>query len=285
MKINTIFPDKHNYLQIVSTIADSPKKLYMYGSLPSDRITSVAIVGSRKPTAYGREVTYNLSYELAKRGLIIISGLAYGVDAIAHQAAIDAGSRTIAVLASGVDQIYPKAHHQLARRIVENGGAIISEYEPGVTARDFQFLARNRIVSGLSDAVIVTEAARRSGTLSTVRHALEQGREVFAVPGNITSPLSSGCNAVIKQGAHPLTTYEDVLEVIAPSLLKPQSGFVFTSTAEQAIIVKLLQSGIRDGDKLHEKSGLEIREFSQTMTMLEMDGIIYPLGGNQWTLA
>jgi len=129
---------------------------------------------------------------------------------------------TLAVLANGVDTIYPATHKSLADDIIKHDGAIISEYEPGTLAQQYQFLERNRIVSGLSDAVIVTEAAIRSGTLSTVTHALEQGREVFVVPGNITSPLSAGCNALIKQGAHPITCAQDVLEIVAPDLLKPQ---------------------------------------------------------------
>ena len=284
MKINTITPDKHKYLQIISSVANNPGSLYYIGNLPNQRITSVAIVGSRKPTSYGKEVTYQLAYDLAKRGVMIISGLAYGIDAIAHRAALDAGGITIAVLACGLHQIYPKTHYSLAKEIIEKGGAIISEYEPDVEARDFQFLARNRIVSGLSDAVIVTEAARRSGTLSTVNHALEQGKEVFAVPGNITSVLSAGCNAIIKQGAHPLTSATDVLEVIAPELLEPISDAPLGSTPSESIIIKLLLQGIRDGDELHIKSGLDISEFSQTLTMMEINGIIRPLGGNQWSL-
>lgn len=283
MKINTITPDKHKYLQIISSVANNPGSLYYIGNLPNQRIISVAIVGSRKPTSYGKEVTYQLAYDLAKRGVMIISGLAYGIDAIAHRAALDAGGITIAVLACGLHQIYPKTHYSLAKEIIEKGGAIISEYEPDVEARDFQFLARNRIVSGLSDAVIVTEAARRSGTLSTVNHALEQGKEVFAVPGNITSVLSAGCNAIIKQGAHPLTSATDVLEVIAPELLEPISDAPLGSTPSESIIIKLLLQGIRDGDELHIKSGLDISEFSQTLTMMEINGIIRPLGGNQWS--
>lgn len=283
MKINSITPDKHKYIQIASYIAKPPEKLYYYGKLPNERVLSVAIVGSRKPTAYGKEVTYKLAYDLAKKGVVIISGLAYGIDAIAHRAALDAGGTTIAVLASGIDQIYPKVHHQLAKQIIDKGGAIISEYQPDTLARDFQFLARNRIVSGLSDAVIVTEAARRSGTLSTVNHALDQGKEVFAVPGNITSMLSSGCNTIIKQGAHPLTSVEDVFEVIAPDLIFKGNDRLLGSTPSETIIIKLLQQGIRDGDELHLKSGLDVRDFTQTLTMMEIGGIIRPLGGNQWS--
>jgi len=284
MKINSILPERHQFLQIISTIAHVPKRLYILGSLPETRIPTVAIVGSRKPTSYGKEVTYQLAYELAKKGVVIISGLAYGVDAIAHRAALDAGGTTIAILANGLDTIYPSAHAGLAKQILAQGGAIISEYEPAVGARDFQFLARNRIVSGLADAVIVTEAAARSGTLATINHALDQNKEVFAVPGNITSPLSVGCNNVIKQGAHPITSANDVLEIIAPHLLEPQTTLALGSNPQEITIIKLLQQGVRAGEQLQQQSGIPAAEFSQTLSMLEINGDIRPLGGNRWTL-
>lgn len=284
MKINRISPLNHKYLQIVGTIANSPKKLHFMGKLPNRRIPTVAIVGTRKPTSYGKEVTYKLASDLASHGVVIVSGLAIGVDSIAHRAALDIGGITIAIVANGVDIIYPAANQRLAKDILDNNGAIISEYEPGVEARNYQFLERNRIVSGLSDAVIVTEAAIRSGTMSTATHALEQGRDVFVVPGNITSPMSAGCNNLIKQGAHPITCIEDVLEVIAPSLLQPQTALPLGSTPLESKIINLLQSGIRDGDELQIMSKSDSSEFSQTITMMEITGTIRGVGGNQWTL-
>lgn len=254
------------------------------GLLPPERIASVAIVGSRKPTAYGREVTYQIAYALAKSGVVIISGLAVGIDAIAHQAAIDAGGVTLAILPSGLDQIYPSSNQKLAKDILSRGGAIISEYDIGISARNYQFLERNRIVSGLADAVIVTEAAIRSGTLSTAAHALSQGREVMVVPGNITSPMSAGCNNLIKQGAHPITCPDDVLEIIAPELLRPQTALALGDTPLESRIISLLQSGIRDGDALQETTQAPASEFTQALTMLEINGLIRSLGGNQWTI-
>jgi len=254
------------------------------GQLPLERIPTVAIVGTRKPTAYGKEVTYQLAYDLAQKGVVVISGLALGIDGVAHRAALDAGGITIAVLACGLDTIYPASHKQLADEIIRSGGAIISEYEPDVEARDFQFLARNRIVSGLSDAIIVTEAATRSGTLATVHHALDQGREVFAVPGNITSPLSAGCNALIKQGAAPVTSITDILQIIAPDLLESQQSLALGNSPTETKIIQLIQSGTRDGDQLLQDSGVEASEFSQALTMMEITGIVRALGGNQWTL-
>jgi DNA processing protein len=284
MKINRISPDKHKYLQIITSIAKTPKKLYFIGSLPEARMPTVAIIGTRKPTTYGKEVAHTLSYELAKRGVVIVSGLALGTDGIAHRSAIEAGGTTIAVLANGLPGIYPAAHKGLAQQITEHGGGIITEYEPETSARQYQFLERNRIVSGLSDAVVIVEAAARSGTLNTAAHALEQGREVFVVPGNITSPLSAGCNALLKQGAHPATCAEDILEIIAPQLLTVQTAIPLGNSPLESTIIALLQGGLRDGDALQQQSGVNVSEFSQALTLMELDGSIRALGGNQWTL-
>lgn len=213
-----------------------------------------------------------------------MSGLALGVDAIAHRGALEAGGTTVAVLANSVDYIYPSSHQSLGQQILDSGGAILSEYEPPTEARTFQFLARNRIVSGLSDAIIIIEAAKRSGTLSTAMHALEQGRDVFVVPGNITSPLSAGCNALLKQGAHPITCAEDVIEVIAPQLLQPQTALPLGSTPLESKIISLLQEGLRDGDQLQQRAEASASDFSQALTMMEIGGVVRPLGGNQWTL-
>lgn len=284
MKINRVSTDETEYLQGMRYLVNMPKRLYVTGSLPKQRWTTVAIVGTRTPTSYGKEVTFKLAYELAKKGVVIVSGLAFGIDAIAHRAALEAGGTTIAVLANGLDSIYPATHRTLAKGIVEKGGALLSEYEPGTTARSFQFLARNRLVSGLADAVIVTEAAARSGTFSTVGHALEQGKDVFAVPGNITSPLSVGPNRLIQQGAHPVLSVDDVLAVIAPELIE-QTVMPMGDTPEETRLIELLQSGIHNGDQLQEASGLDASQFSQTMTMLELNGIVRPTGAHQWTLS
>jgi DNA processing protein len=284
MKINKITPVKHKYFSVLDTIPKPPKNMFFVGSTPDERRPTVAIVGTRKPTPYGKEVTHTLAYDLAKQGVVIVSGLALGVDAIAHRAALDAGGTTIAVLANSVDHIYPRSHQGLADQIIQSGGAVISEYEPPTEPRNYLFLARNRIISGLSDAVIITEAALRSGTLSTATRALEQGREVFVVPGNITSPLSAGCNALLKQGAHPITSIEDVIEIIAPDLLRKQATIPLGSTPLESIIIQHLQSGIRDGDELQRLLNVSAPEFNQALTMMELGGVVRGLGGNQWTL-
>lgn len=284
MKINRISPDKHPYLQIIGNIAKAPEKLHFIGKIPPTRVPSVAIVGTRKPTRYGTEVTHDLAYELARRGVVIISGLALGVDGIAHRAALEADGITLAILGNGLPDIYPATHRSLADDIITHGGGIISEYEPGQSPRQYTFLARNRIVSGLADAIIITEASKRSGTLSTAARALEQGKEVFVVPGNITSPMSAGCNELLKQGATPITSSEDVLEVIAPDLLQPQTSLALGNTPAETAIIKLLQAGIRDGGELQRQLGIETSEFSTTLTMMEIAGTIRSLGANQWTL-
>jgi DNA processing protein len=283
MKINRIVPDESNYLQIINHIANAPERLYYIGKLPEDRIPTVAIVGSRKPTTYGNEATYKLAYDLAKSGVIIMSGLALGVDAIAHRAALDAGGVTIAVLASGLMEITPRTHQNLAKEIIKKGGALISEYDPPKEARTYQFLERNRLISGLADMVIVTEAAHRSGSLSTANHGLSQGREVGAIPGSITSALSYGTNGLIKQGAHLIRDAADVLAIIAPDKLT-ESVEVFGQTPAEQAILTLLKEGVHDGDRLIQQSNLDPAAYFEAMTMMEIAGTIRSLGGNQWTI-
>lgn len=284
MKINKILPQESKYLQILDTIAKKPKALSYVGTLPQTRLPSLAIVGTRKPTRYGKEVTTSFASELARAGVIIVSGLALGVDGLAHRGALEAGGTTIAILGNGLPTIYPSSHRELAREIVEHKGAIVSEYDENMPALPHQFLERNRLVSGLSDAILITEAAVKSGTMSTAMHAIEQGKEVFVIPGNITSPMSAGCNALIRQGATPVTDPAQILEVIAPQSQASQKRLLLGDTDNETTVLTLLDSGIRDGDELQQKSGLSASEFSTTLTMLEINGQIRALGANQWTL-
>lgn len=283
MKINEIIPENYKYTAEIQHYPNPPKKLFIRGELPKNRVKTVAIVGTRKPTNYGREIAQKIASEVAKRGGIVVSGLALGIDGIAHSSAIEAGGITIAVLANGLDKIYPSSHRGLSEKILETGGAILSEYEAGSPALPYQFLERNRIVSGLADAVVVVEAAARSGTLSTANHALDQGKEVFAVPGNITSPLSTGCNKLIKMGATPLTEVSDLLDFLFPEKLEQTTIFKGDTPAENKIL-ELLSSGIRNGDELIKKSGLSTSEFNQAITMLEIKDAVKSLGGNNWGL-
>lgn len=284
MKINEIAPDKHKFLKGLVNIAKPPKSLYFAGSLPATRRPTVAIVGTRKPTKYGQEVTEMLAGELAQRGVVIVSGLALGVDSIAHRAALTERGTTIAVLANGLPEIYPAAHKSLAEQIVSSDGVLITEYPAHTSAKSWTFLERNRIVSGLSDAVVITEAASRSGTLNTAMHALEQGKDVFVVPGNITSPMSLGCNQLIKQGAIPVTSVNDILEVIAPELLAGQASLPFGNTTLETTVIGLIAEGMRDGDEIQQRAGVSATELSTALTMLEISGAIKNLGANQWTI-
>ncbi|HXH26913.1 MAG TPA: DNA-processing protein DprA [Candidatus Acidoferrum sp.] len=283
-KKQNIAPDNEKFLQSINQCLAKPiRSLWYSGLLPAERKTCVAVVGTRKPTTYGREVTYRLSYELASRGIIIVSGLALGIDGIAHQAALDAGGTTIAILPTSLDDIYPFSHRGLAKRIIENGGALITEYDGEGPAYKGNFIARNRIVSALSDGLLITEAAERSGTSTTAGFALEQGKPVMAVPGNITSPMSIGCNNLIQRGAKVITCVEDILEEIGLTS-QAQAKLPLAYSPEQKIILDLLSAGLRDGDELQKQSDLEPSTFSQTLTMLEIEGKVRPLGANQWGL-
>ena len=284
MKINKITPDDNEFTKTLTSVVPKPQALYYIGTLPAVRQAAVTIVGTRKPSKYGQEVTHMFAYELARRGVVIVSGLALGVDGIAHRAALEAGGITLAVQANGLATLTPHSHRQLGIDILSKGGAIISEYAPDVPPAKYRFLERNRLVSGLSDAVLITEAAARSGTLSTAARALEQGKEVFVVPGNITSPLSAGCNQLIRQGATPVTKVEDILEVILPDALEQQLKIPLGDNATQTKIIELLAHGLRDGEELQRASALEVSVFSSELTMLEINGVVRPLGANQWTL-
>ena len=288
MEINRITPDEHIFSQRLVHIVNSPKSLCYMGKLPETNAPVVSIVGSRKPSAYGKEVTERLATDLAKAGCVIVSGLALGVDCIAQKAAIEAGGTVVAVVPNELPDISPRTNYQLAMSIIEQGGAVVSEWMKGDNkiVNRWSFLERNRLVSGLADGIIITEAAERSGTLNTASHALNQGRDLFVVPGNITSPLSAGCNTLLKQGAYLVTDADDVLSIIAPEKLQKDNGqeLAASATIEEAIIIKLISEGLRDGDEIQQKSGLSASDFATALTMLEINGVIKPLGANNWTL-
>lgn len=286
MKIKKLTLNQQFYPEKLLSLHDAPKQLFVIGADLTELLQrpSVAIVGSRKITPYGKAVTAQLAGELARAGVVVISGLAIGVDGIAHRATLENGGLTIAVLPSGLDRIYPASHHALAQQILDKGGALISEYPEGSTAYKMNFVARNRIVSGLSDAVLITEAAEKSGTLHTADFALQQGKEVLAVPGNITSPTSKGTNTLIKNGATPITSVDDVLEVLGIEKTAEKTAPKGDTPGEQ-LLLDLLFSGLQEGEKLLTASKLDVSQFNQTLTMLEIRGHIRPLGNNRWALA
>ncbi len=195
-------------------LAQQPRTLHVAGEDLEALLTKprIGVVGTRTPTSYGIAVTKMLVTELTKQGIVVVSGLALGIDSIAHQACLEVGGQTIAVLPSGLGNIYPRSHQKLAKQIVENEGTLVSEYEHSETPYKHYFIARNRIIAALSDGLLVIEAAEKSGSLHTADFALELGKPVFAVPGNITSPLSAGCNELIRNGAVPVTSVQDIFE-------------------------------------------------------------------------
>lgn len=279
MFITTELPDR------LKQIPDPPKQLFIRGK-PLEKLLQkpcLTVVGSRKVSSYGREVTNRLVTEVARAGVVIVSGLALGVDALAHKAAIAADGLTVAVLPTSIDNIHPAGHRQLAEDIVKQGGALVSEYPAGAFVQKWNFVQRNRIASGLSQAILITEAGEKSGTLHTANFALEQGRDVLAVPGNITSPTSVGTNNLIKTGASPVTTADDILRILGvePTAKRIVKG----DTPEEQVIIDLLYKDIRNGDTLLEQSKFTISQFNQVMTMLEITGKISPLGGSRWTLS
>ncbi len=285
MEIFQINLSDYAYLRDLPHIPDPPKKLFIRGKLPAKRVKTVAIVGTRKPSAYGHEIATKIASECAKNGIVVVSGLALGIDSIAHRAAIDSGGKTIAVLANGVDKIYPRSHEDLGQKILQTNGVILSEYPNNTPARPWQFLARNRIVSGLADAVVIIEAASRSGTLSTANHALDQGKEIFAVPGNITSPLSAGCNQLIKNGANPLTSVEDLLDFLIPDRFEKQTQLFKGDTREENVVLEFLsKNGTTSSDTIIKQTKLSASEFNQAITMLELKGLVLNNGGEKWSL-
>lgn len=280
MQISKISYKSPKYPDILREIAHPPKQLFALGTLPVG--PSIAIIGTRKATTYGREVTYSLAYQLAKAGVSIISGLAYGIDKVAHRAAVDAGGHTVAVLGCGLNRIYPAGHRGLAIEILQTGGALVSEYAENSSIFKSNFVARNRIVAGLGEAVLVTECKSSSGALITANFALESGKTVMAVPGNITSEYCAGPNNLIKKGAIPVTDATDVLAamnyesgVIARQPVKAESK-------EEALILELLAGGTHQTDALIQASGLSAQQFANIITLMEITGKVRNLGAGQW---
>ncbi|MBI4100894.1 DNA-protecting protein DprA [Candidatus Microgenomates bacterium] len=281
MKIKQITDRHENYPKLLTEIASPPKKLFYIGKLPADQ-PCVAIVGSRKATAYGRQVTEQLAGELAACGIIIISGLALGIDAIAHRAAVASGGRSLAVMGCGLDQIYPASNRGLAKQMLAQGGGLISEYEAGTPPLKHHFPARNRIITGLSLAVVITEAAAHSGALITANFALEQNRLVMAVPGNTTSKSSEGANNLLKAGAMAVTEARDVLNALDLEVPELKAKIARPASKEEALILDLLAQEITDSEELIVKSGWDAVKFNQVISLMELSGKVRNLGGGKW---
>lgn len=273
------------YPEPLKLISDPPPLLYLRGALlPKDRL-ALAVVGTRKMTNYGREVAEALVPELASSGLTIVSGLALGIDAVAHKAALAVGGRTVAVLACGIDQIYPPSNIGIAKKILEqNLGAIITEFPPGTPTFPSNFPVRNRVISGLALGTLVVEAAEGSGTFHTVSSALEQGREVFAVPGSIFSPYSAGTARLIEQGAKPVTRASDILEEleVEGETLKQAARETIPATPEEEKILEILGGDELPIDEIAKQSGLSASQISATLSLMELKGLLRHLGGGTY---
>jgi DNA processing protein len=255
---------------LLAAIHDPPPQLYLRGAgdVSVLELPAVAVVGARACSSYGRSVTRSLSRELAAAGLVVVSGMARGIDGEAHRGALDAGGRTVAVLGCGVDRDYPAAHAELARRICETG-LIVSEYEAGVEPAPWRFPARNRIIAGLCRSTLVIEARERSGALITADFALEEGRDVLAVPGEITSSLSAGTNALLRLGATPVTCAADVLEGFGIELVKPEPA----SLGDVAdAVLRELAKGALTADELVRASRVDAAHGVATLVELELAG-------------
>jgi DNA processing protein len=256
---------------LLRAIHDPPPGLFLRGRAPAAllRLPAVAIVGARSCSPYGAQVARSLARELAGAGLVIVSGLARGVDGHAHRGALEAGGLTVAVLGCGIDRDYPASHRSLAAEIAA-GGLVVSEYAPGVEPAPWRFPARNRVIAGLTAATVVVEAREASGALITADLALEEGREVFAVPGEITSALSAGSNALLRLGATPLTSAADVLESFGLAAPTPMAPAVSDGAAS---VLARLRDAAAGADELARATGLDAGAVAAALTELELTGL------------
>jgi DNA processing protein len=276
---------KHpSYPRLLGEIPVPPALLYVRGTLPASDALMIAVVGTRKITTYGRSVVPELVSPLVANGAVIVSGLAFGVDALAHEQATNRNKPTVAVLGSGIDDksIYPKNHQLLSQDIIHAGGCILSEYCPGVPALKQHFVARNRIIAGLSVGTLVVECSTKSGSLITASHALEQNRRVYAVPGPIYARESEGPNNLLKMGAQAVTCASDILSDlnIAPQTTAAEAKL--ESTPTEAILLKLLSTAPLSSDVLIRQSLLDASQVITALTFLEMKGRVRNVGGGQY---
>ena len=270
-----------DYPARLKEIYDLPPVIYVKGNLTPDDERSIAVVGTRNPTHYGNQVTERLVYDIANSGVTIVSGLARGIDGIAHRTALDAGQRTIAVLGSGLDIIYPREHTNLSEWVADNG-ALVSEHALGTRPDARNFPRRNRIMSGMTLGTLVIEAGARSGALITARQALEENREVFAVPGNILSDNSKGTNRLIRESAAKLvTTCEDVLEELNLSAVTRQieMAALFPEDENEAELLRYITFDPVHVDEVCRSSGKSAPDVSGTLAMMELKGLVKQVGG------
>lgn len=276
-----------DYPSLLRPLADAPPLLFVRGEITSDDALSIAIVGTRRASTYGKDAAAYFARELAANGVTIISGLAHGVDAAAHRAAMQARGRTLAVLGCGIDQIYPRDHTNLASEIAHHG-AVISEFPIGTKPEAYNFPRRNRIISGLSLGVLVVEAPEKSGALITATAAAEQGREVFAVPGNIFNPMGMGANRLIQDGAKLVTTVDDVLEELNLAQVahetRKTTDQIAPESDDERLIIALLGTDPLHVDEITRNSSMPVAKVTSTLTILELKGLARMVGHMQYSL-
>ncbi len=285
MGITTLTWLDEDYPRRLRDIDQPPPVLYIKGAITVEDDWSVAVVGTRNVTTYGRKVTEELSAFLSHNKITVVSGLARGVDRIAHESALKQGGRTLAVLGSGVDNIYPPEHRGLAERITQQG-AVISDYPPGTPPDGVNFPPRNRIISGLSMASVIIEAGETSGALITATFSVNQGREVFAVPGSIYAPQSKGANRLIRDGAHPLLRFEEILEILDLGKVQEYRAAKQMLPADpiEAGLLQILADEPQHVDEICAISGLPIEKVSATLTLMELKGMVRQAGGMNFSI-
>lgn len=272
-----------DYPENLRQVPLSPPVIFVQGELVEEDRLAVALVGTRQASAYGREVARGLASELAHNGVTVVSGLALGIDATAHEAAIEAGGRTLAVLGSGVDQIYPAKNRKMALALIQQG-ALISEYSLGTRPEASNFPPRNRIISGLSLAIVVIEAGQRSGALITAKFAAEQGRDVFAVPGSILQPSSAGCNALIQDGALPLLSINDLLEQLhlERAAVQHEARQTIAADPTERLLLKHLSSEPVHLDEIVRLASMPAAQVSGLLAMMELKGLVRQSGSMRY---
>jgi DNA processing protein len=298
VQIITLADDE--YPSILKEVHDAPLCLYVRGQMPSDNDFMLGVVGSRRITNYGRSMSEHLSRAAVYAGWTVVSGLAYGTDAVAHRTVVDAGGRTIAVLGGGLARIFPQDHIPLAKSIIDGGGAVISEFPMEFAPNRRSFPMRNRIISGLSKGVVVIEAGTTSGALITAKFALDQGRLIFAVPGQADNPQARGCNSLIKQGAKLTETFDDIMEEFEflPEFSRPKNYKVLADhdvtdeveehglklTEDEGRIIGLLKNGEAGADSLIAETGMGAGKILSLLMKMEMKKLISQLPGKRFSL-
>ena len=285
-KVKALTYDSPDYPQRLKEIHDYPPLLYIRGDLLPEDESCLAVVGTRRASVYGRQVTEELVSDLARNKITIISGLAKGIDSVAHRSALEVHGRTVAIFACGLDTVYPAENAKLAREIMEHG-ALISEYPLGTRPKAENFPRRNRIMSGMSLGVLVIEAGESSGALITANQALEQNRDVFAIPGSILSPVSRGPNHLIQEGAKLVRNHIDILEELNLAMVAQQLEMkeLIPTSETESLLMRKLSSEPSHIDEVCRYSGLTVAVVNSTLAMMELKGIVKHVGGMNYVLA